>query len=112
MISPTEDDFAPIYRYMSPPPPPGIRRLAGAPEENYRLDYDIDTPLPNNFVPSSVPSYNNFRQGGIPLAVAIPPNVLEGFGMGRMHVGNRFLLRLVVFALIIGLLFYIVNKKQ
>jgi hypothetical protein len=108
MITPTEDDLAPVYGYVYPPPTPGIRRLSGYPEKNYRLAVDLDAPIPNNFIPSTMPHYNNFRQGGIPIAVAIPPNVLEGFGM---TAGNRFLIRLIIFALIICLIFYLVNRN-
>lgn len=107
MFNSTGNDFAPLYRYVSPPPTPGVRKLMGF-DDRYRLDVDLDAPLPNNFVPSHYASYNNIRGGGLPAVVAIPPNVLEGFGV---NPGNRFLLRLVVFALIIGLIFYLVNNK-
>ncbi|QKF94169.1 hypothetical protein QKU48_gp0711 [Fadolivirus algeromassiliense] len=112
MISPSQDDFAPLYKYKFVPNRNGIRKLQGYPEDMYRLDVNLDAPSQANFIPSTVPSYNEPKCDNIPMMIPIPKNAMMLEGFGNVTGGKRFLIRLVVFALIIGLLFYIVNKNK
>jgi len=103
------DEYSELNNYSYPPIMPGIRRLAGVPEARHKVNYDFEG-APLNFVPSHLPQYGTSRYG---VPVMLPENgrmALEGFG--AMSKGNRFLVRLAVFLLIIGLVCYLVGKKQ
>ena len=115
MINP--EDFRPyseVYNYEPAPIMPGIRRLADAEEERYRLDVELpDEPL--NFIPSYVPRYNNpqrfyYAGLGAPTCGGMTPEeeMVEGFAHGMIP---RFWWRLLILILIIALIYYLSNKQ-
>jgi len=108
MISPEEfeREYGAVYKYSSPPIMPGIRRLAGVPEERHIVTVDLET-VNDNFMPSQYPEFNMSKCGRrVPVTSATGIG-LEGFG----HVGMRFFIRMLVFALVIALICYVVKKN-
>lgn len=108
MISPEEfeREYGAVYKYSSPPIMPGIRRLAGVPEEHHVLSVDLEA-VNDNFIPSQYAEFNKSKCGKPTQVTSASGIGFEGFGPIRM----RFLVRLLVFALIIALLFYIIKKN-
>ena len=115
MINP--EDFQPseeVYNYVPAPLMPGIRKLADAEEEKYRLEVELpDEPM--NFIPSRVPSYNNPSRyyyaglGAPSCGMAPEEEMMEGFGHSRLNL--RFLIRMAIFILLIVLIYNMVTKQ-
>ena len=97
-----------VFRYVNPPSMPGIRRLAGKPEDHYRLTVDLDAPLSDNFVPSYVPGYNAGRYAGC----RVPIMSASGMGIESFGPNLSFFWRVVIFLLIVGFIIYLLQCKK
>ena len=114
MINPTylRGDYDPVYDYVSPPIMPGIRQLAGVPEEHHILKVDLDA-VYDNYVPSHVPHFNDQRMTA-PVAIPIRGMTRNGMNCGVEGFGGfsgRFFLRLFIFVLIIMLICYLIKNN-
>ena len=83
-----------VFKYVSPPIMPGVRRLARAPNE--QVVVDLHEPLAN-FIPSHVQGYNK-RQCGVPM-MSERGSGIEAFGSSGM------LWRLIIFIIIVLIIY-------
>jgi hypothetical protein len=114
MIDPTNfrGEYDSAYDYVSPPIMPGIRQLAGVPEEHAMLRVNLDS-VYDNYIPSHIPHFNDQRTVG-PVAIPIRGMTRQGLNCGVEGFGGfsgRFLLRLFIFALIIILICYLIKNN-
>lgn len=79
-------EYQSVMMYTSPPIMPGIRMLAGVPEEKYRLTTNLDY-QPENYVPSHtqnipIESFQAGSRGGNIGGVHSAQNISHGFSSG------------------------------
>lgn len=105
-------EYGSLYKYVSAPPIPGVRRLACAPEQKYRLTANLNK-TDYNFIPSHHASYNA-KNCYVPVYSAqgvYDPETLEGFG-GNMPSGLKKLLQCIICILIILMIIYLLRKES
>ena len=98
-----------VFKYVNAPIMPGIRKIAGAPDEHYRLSVDLDAALEDNFVPSHG---QGFYAGRHPGDIRFPIMGAGGMGIEGFGTFPNYFWRIVIFLLIVGLVIYLLQQKE
>jgi len=109
MISPNDfrtDDNS-IYQSTPSPILSDVKQLNGIPKEKYYSLYENGSfGKTNNFIPSYINNFNDQRMK-YPVVMSASGNGIEGFGESNTI---NFFIRLIIFALVIALIYYLIKK--